>query len=195
VENAADVQKLLAGKERAAVEVSRGGRPLQVHLDLSNSGAPPGLSFSVPAHQAPRHSLIPAIGVGFKETWRLVVLSVKGIAMLFRGGDFVGNVSGPVRLTVMMGETAREGFTSSLNAGFVNTLGLMALISISLFLMNLLPIPILDGGLVLFALIEVIGRRPIRPKVQSYVQYGGIALIAVLFAFALFSDFTYLTGR
>jgi regulator of sigma E protease len=71
----------------------------------------------------------------------------------------------------------------------------MALISISLFLMNLLPIPVLDGGLVLFAVIEVVGRRPIRPKVQSYVQYGGIALIAVLFAFALFSDFTYLAGR
>jgi regulator of sigma E protease len=194
-ENAAAVQMQLVGKESVVVDLVREGRPLQVRLDFLKSGDAIGFAFAVPAHQAPRYSLVPAVGVGFAETWRLVVLSVKGIAMLFRGGDFVGNVSGPVRLTVMMGETATEGFTSSLNAGLVNTLNLMALISISLFLMNLLPIPVLDGGLVLFALIEVVGRRPIRPKVQSYVQYGGIAIIAILFAFALFSDFTYLTGR
>ena len=58
--------------------------------------------------------------------------------------------------------------------------------------MNLLPIPVLDGGLILFALIETVIRRPVHPKVMYYTQFIGIAFIIVLFGIALFSDARYL---
>jgi regulator of sigma E protease len=95
----------------------------------------------------------------------------------------------------MLGDTVKSGFSENFNAGLVSTLNFMALISVSLFLMNLLPIPILDGGLILFALIEFFRRRQVKPKVLYYVQFAGIAFIALLFVVALFSDIGYLQGR
>ena len=58
--------------------------------------------------------------------------------------------------------------------------------------MNLLPIPILDGGLILFALIEAITKKQISPRIQYYVQFVGIAFILVLFVFAMFGDISYI---
>jgi regulator of sigma E protease len=86
----------------------------------------------------------------------------------------------------------RSGFAQNISTGITGTLNLLALISVSLFLMNLLPIPILDGGLVLFALLEMLFHRPIHARVQTIVQYIGIGFIAMVFAVALFSDIGYL---
>ena len=61
-------------------------------------------------------------------------------------------VSGPVRITSILGTTVKQGFAAGFKEGVVSTLEFLALISISLFLTNLLPIPVLDGGLILFAL-------------------------------------------
>ena len=72
-----------------------------------------------------------------------------------------------------------------------STLNFLALISISLFIMNLLPIPILDGGLILFALIQILIRRSVHPKVMYYTQFIGIGFIIILFGIALFSDARY----
>ena len=70
-------------------------------------------------------------------------------------------------------------------------LNFMALISVSLFIMNLLPIPILDGFLVLTSIIEAIFGVRVSPKVRNVVQYVGIALIAMLFLLAMSGDFHY----
>ena len=67
----------------------------------------------------------------------------------------------------------------------------MAFISISFFIMNLLPVPVLDGGLILFALIEWLIHRQIHPKLQYYVQYVGLTFIAVLFVIGMTSDIHY----
>ena len=64
----------------------------------------------------------------------------------------------------------------------------LSLISVSLFFTNLLPIPVLDGALILFALLEGVTRRKMPPKVLYYIQMVGIVLIAALFAFVLFCD-------
>ena len=67
----------------------------------------------------------------------------------------------------------------------------MGLISLSLGIMNLLPIPLLDGGLILLALIEVISRRKIQPKIQYYIQFIGLAFIIFLFIIGCIGDFSY----
>lgn len=135
--------------------------------------------------------LIPAIAEGFTETCKDCVLTVKGIATLFKGVDLQESVSGPARIADMMGQVAKESFSDSFRSGFVNMLSFMAIISISLGIMNLLPIPILDGGLILFALIELILHRKISPKVLYYIQFIGIAFIAVMFVIGLSGDIHY----
>lgn len=135
--------------------------------------------------------LIPAIAEGFTETCKDCALTVKGIATLFKGVDLQESVSGPARIADMMGQVVKESFSDSFRSGFVNMLSFMAIISISLGIMNLLPIPILDGGLILFALIELILHRKISPKVLYYIQFVGIAFIAVMFVIGLSGDIHY----
>ena len=132
-----------------------------------------------------------SIKQGFLETVETIGLTFKSIGLLFKGVDFTSAVSGPIRITQMIGETAQAGFSAGFSTGIVAVLNFLALISISLFIMNLLPIPILDGGLILFALIEAISRKKIHPKVLYYVQFIGLAFIVVLFCIAMFSDFKY----
>ena len=121
---------------------------------------------------------------GAQETVRMVALTLKSLTLLFKGVDLTEAVSGPVRITVMLGEAA--------SASAMGFLELVAIICVSLFLMNLLPIPILDGGVILVALIEGISRRKIRPKTLYRVQIVGAVIIAAIFVFALFGDIRYL---
>ena len=138
--------------------------------------------------EAKRYSFFPALWQGIQRTGSTVALTLKSIAILFRGVDFKNALSGPAGVAGMLGDTVREGFSAGARQGITTLLDLMAFISVSLFIMNLLPIPILDGGLILFALIECIFRRPVHPKVQYYVQYVGLAFIAVIFVLGMTSD-------
>ena len=87
--------------------------------------------------------------------------------------------------------TIEQGFSGGIKIGILSILDLMSIISISLFIMNLLPIPILDGGLILVALIEAITRKKISPKLQYYIQFIGVAFIIFMLILAVSSDFTY----
>ena len=118
----------------------------------------------------------------------MIGLTFKSISLLFKGINLTNAVSGPVRITVMLGDTVQSGFSAGFRTGLVSTLNFLALISVSLFIMNLLPIPILDGGLVLFAVIEAIIRKPVHPKIMYYTQFIGIVFIFILLGIAVFSD-------
>lgn len=172
------------------IQVLRGNTPLEFTIDYTQSENL-GIQFSLPAHEAPRFSFFPAIWQGIKETGELISLTFKSIAMLFKGIDLSKAVSGPVQITVMLGDTVQSGFDAGFRAGLVSTLNFLALISVSLFIMNLLPIPVLDGGLVLFALIETIRSRPVRPRIIYNSQFIGIGFIVLLLGIALFSDANY----
>ncbi|MBQ9631196.1 MAG: site-2 protease family protein [Treponema sp.] len=141
--------------------------------------------------EAKRYSFFSAIWQGIVQTGKTISLTIRGIFMLFRGIDFKNALSGPARITSMLGETVQEGFKSGARQGFASILDFLAFINISFCIMNLLPIPILDGGLILFAIIECITRRQIHPKVQYYVQYVGLAILACFFIIGLTSDINY----
>ena len=104
-------------------------------------------------------------------------------------------VSGPARVTELLGSTVKEGFSAGFKVGFVSLMSLMSIISVSLFIMNLLPIPVLDGGLILIAFIEIIIRRRVNPKLQYYVQFIGLAFIAFIFIIGLKGDIFYFINR
>lgn len=141
------------------------------------------------------YSFFPAIGHGFVESVNSIRLTFKSISILFKGIDVNNAVSGPARVTDMLGSTIKEGFSVGFKEGLVSMFSLMAIISISLFIMNLLPIPVLDGGLILIALIEIILRRKISPKIQYYIQFIGLAFIAIIFIIGLKSDITFFLNR
>lgn len=145
--------------------------------------------------ESKKYSFFPALGHGFLESCNSVILTIKSIGLLFKGIDLDNAVSGPARVTEMLGTTVMEGFSAGLKQGLIALLSLMAIISISLFIMNLLPIPILDGGLILIAIIEFVFHKKINPKTQYYIQFIGLAFIALLFIIGLQGDIKYFLNK
>ena len=145
--------------------------------------------------ESKKYSFFPALCHGFLESCNSVILTIKSIGLLFKGVDLDNAVSGPARVTEMLGTTVKEGFSAGLKQGLIALLSLMAIISISLFIMNLLPIPILDGGLILIAIIEFVFHKKINPKIQYYIQFIGLAFIALLFIIGLQGDIKYFLNK
>ncbi|MFA6938146.1 MAG: site-2 protease family protein [Treponema sp.] len=186
------------GDEDISIVAERDGKDMtfNVHslLDKETGSGKLGIvsdANSVTEKQYPARSFFPALVEGGKQTGNMVALSVKSIGVLFKGVDITKTVSGPARITTMLGDTVKEGFKAGFHTGIISTLEFLALISISLFLMNLLPIPILDGGLILFSFLELILHRQISPKVLYYIQFIGIAFLGALLVLALIGDIQY----
>jgi len=154
-----------------------------------------GIAWQAVRYQNPRLLPHQAIARGASETWRIFTISVRSLSLLFRGVDLTRAVSGPIRITYMVGDVAAQGFTQSFFAGLSSMANFLALISIALCIMNLLPLPILDGGMIILFLIEAIRRKPPPPRFVSAFQTVGVVLIAGLMLFALFGDILYLTSR
>ncbi|MCL2380102.1 MAG: site-2 protease family protein [Treponema sp.] len=154
-----------------------------------------GISWQAVRYQNPRLSPPMAIARGATETWRIFTISVRSLSLLFRGVDLTRAVSGPIRITYMIGDVAVEGFNRSFFVGLSSLANFLALISIALCIMNLLPLPILDGGMILLYLVEGIRKKPPHPRFVSVFQSVGIVLIAGLMLFAVFGDILHLAGR
>jgi regulator of sigma E protease len=136
-----------------------------------------------------------ALAKGVSESWNTLVISLRSLALLFKGIDLTQAVSGPVRITYMVGEIAAEGFGQSFGTGLRSMADFLALISIALCVMNLLPLPILDGGLIVLTIVEMIRRRPLHPKTIGKFQTVGVVLIIGLMAFAIFGDIQYFVRK
>jgi len=129
-----------------------------------------------------------AIIKGTKETFLTTKLYVEGFFSLFKSNisQISESVSGPARITTMLGDSVKYGFVAILN--------FMAIINIALFFMNLLPIPILDGWLVLISIVETIIKKRVSKKIKTIAQIIGISLIILLFLIATASDIKYFLG-
>ena len=121
-----------------------------------------------------------AAGGGLTQTGRLLDLTWQSFVKLAQRVIPADQVGGPIMIAQMVGQQAEQGL-----AGL---LGLAALISINLGVLNLLPIPVLDGGQLLFFLLEIIFRRPVPVPVQTWAMRFGVALLAALMIFATYND-------
>ena len=199
VANTIDLNRALDGisEKTAELGVLRDGNKITktVNLIRTENGIDLGLNIKSIKVEIPGTGFFKSIVNGFVLTHKSFVLTFKSLGLLFKGVDFRQAVSGPVRITHMLGDVAAQGFKAGFLIGLSDILNFVSIISISLFIMNLLPIPILDGGLILFAFIEFIFRRQIHPKVLYYVQFIGIAFIGIVFIFALWGDIGYFLGR
>ena len=132
------------------------------------------------------HGVVEALGESVNRTWNLVTLSFDMIGKLITGDVSVKNLSGPIAIA--------QGAGDSAGYGFVYFLGFLALISINLGIINLLPLPVLDGGHLLYYLIELLTGKPVPENIQEAgFKFGALALLALM-SIALFNDFSRVLG-
>ncbi len=123
---------------------------------------------------------VEAVQLGGRATWRIVEQTATFLAVLVRGGASRDAVSGPVRIAQFAGQMVEWGFSY--------LLGFLALFSVNLFLLNLLPIPVLDGGHAMFITYELVTRRKPDEKVQMVATQVGFVLLLLLMAFVITMD-------
>ncbi len=145
-----------------------------------------GVTFASAYAQGPTKSIyvgpIKALGEACERTWELLVMTVKSLGMLLSFKVPASQIGGPIMIFGVAGQAAQQGFEFY---AFV-----MAMISVNLGLLNLLPIPVLDGGHLLLLGIEAVQRRPLSIKTRQVATKIGFMLLLSLMALAVFNDVT-----
>lgn len=129
---------------------------------------------------------VEALGEGVKETWFVVERTGSYLAGVIVGREPADQLGGPIRVAQISGQVATLGFAALIN--------LTAILSVSIGLLNLLPIPMLDGGHLLFYAAEAIRGKPLSERVQDYGFRIGIAIVLMLMIFATWNDVMHLSS-
>ncbi len=127
-----------------------------------------------------KENIISAFFVGIQDTYKYTLLIISSIGKLISGSISADNLGGPIQISVLAGSAAK--------AGYITFLSMIALLSINLGLLNLLPIPILDGGQLLMIAIEKLKGSPISDVALEYSMRVGIILVVSLMIFAFAND-------
>lgn len=174
--------------------IERGGEHINVPLtpEIKNSGGSKQIGFAgvelkvipldpqyITEHQ---YGPVEAVAEATGKTWQLMNLTVKMIGKLVTGDVKLNNLSGPVSIA--------KGAGISADSGLVYYLMFLALISVNLGIINLFPLPVLDGGHLLFLLIKKIKGGPVSERVQDFSYRIGVMALVLLMGLALFNDFS-----
>lgn len=171
--------------------IEREGRRIELPVELAGRGegeARSGyLGAGVEAAEWPpemlrevRHGPLEAVGEAFRRTWSMSVLTLDSLRKMLFGELSVKNLSGPITIAKVAGASAQSGVGDFLN--------FLAYLSISLGVLNLLPIPVLDGGHLLFYFVEWARGRPLSERVQAWGMQIGISLVVGVMLLALVND-------
>lgn len=127
-----------------------------------------------------RYSPLPAFTQAAVKTWDTSVLSLKLLGNMVKGSVSWKGVSGPVTIASIAGQSAHVGWKA-----FV---GFLALVSISLGVLNLLPIPVLDGGHLMYHIVEILKGSPVSERTMEIGQRAGLAVLGMLMTIAIYND-------
>ena len=125
-------------------------------------------------------NIFSAFFVGIQDTYKYTLLIITSIGKMISGSISADNLGGPIQISVLAGSAAK--------AGYITFLSMIALLSINLGLLNLLPIPILDGGQLLMIAIEKLKGSPVSDIALEYSMRVGIILVVSLMIFAFAND-------
>ena len=127
-----------------------------------------------------RHNPLTSFGLAMEETWVIVSQTLIHVTEMIRGERTTEELGGPIRIAKLSGAVADAGLTSSI--------WFMAVLSINLGLINLFPVPVLDGGHLFFYLLEFIRGKPLEAKMQGIASYVGLVLVISLMIFVTWND-------
>ncbi len=165
---------------------------LRQQKELNLSAIPEGVSdkgklvgkldvvMALPEMTVISYSPLGAVRKAVKKTWDTSILGIRLLGKMITGEISWKNITGPITIADYAGQTARNGAISFFS--------FMAYISISLGVMNLLPIPVLDGGLLLYYSLEVLTRRPVSERFSEIAQRAGFTILLMLMVIAFFND-------
>ena len=195
IDSFSDMQRIvsISAGETLSIDVDRGGAPINlkaapqlkelkdnfgnVHrlgvLGISRSMSPGDI-------KTEKAGPLRAIVMGAQETWFVVDRTLAYIGGVFVGREAADQLGGPIRIAQVSGQVATAGFTALIH--------LTAVLSVSIGLLNLFPIPLLDGGHLLFYAIETIRGRPLSERAQEVGFRIGLAVVVMLMIFATFND-------
>jgi len=195
IESFSDMQRIvsISAGETLSIDVDRGGAPINlkaapqlkelkdnfgnVHrlgvLGISRLMSPGDI-------KTEKAGPLRAIVMGAQETWFVVDRTLAYIGGVFVGREAADQLGGPIRIAQVSGQVATAGFTALIH--------LTAVLSVSIGLLNLFPIPLLDGGHLLFYAIETIRGRPLSERAQEVGFRIGLAVVVMLMIFATFND-------
>jgi regulator of sigma E protease len=125
-------------------------------------------------------NLFQAVSESIDQTYQITALTIRGVVKLFQGTVSPKTLGGPIMIAQMAGQQAKEGM--------VNLIFFIALISINLAILNFLPIPVLDGGHLLFFFIEAVKGSPVSVKVREISQQAGIFVLILLMIYVFYND-------
>jgi regulator of sigma E protease len=174
-------------------EVSRGGARVEmvvtprVESDGGERIARVGVGFVPFEHVLVRDEPLAALRHGAVQTWRTASGSLRMFGRMLVGQASLKNLSGPLTIADVASKSASLGLAS-----FVSFL---AFVSVSLGVLNLLPVPMLDGGTLLYYLLEGLTGRPVSELWRTRLQYGGLLAIVLLMSIALSNDLVRLLGQ
>ncbi len=166
-----------AGAERTVSIVPQAQRDDETGKQVGRIGA--ALALQTPSVDV-RYGVLESVELGARRTWDISVYSLKMFGRMVTGEASLKNLSGPVTIADYAGKSARLGLSAFLS--------FLALVSISLGVLNLLPIPVLDGGHLLYYLVEAATGKAVSERWQLILQRAGLICIVALSAIALFND-------
>ena len=180
---ASDIRNVVSKmpNETILVDVMRDGNLIQFPLKIGSSQNLDGEEVGVIGVAfGTNRSFFESLSKGTYETYNLSIKTLQFIGKMLTGNMGTENLSGPIGIAQMAGNTVQ--------AGFIPFMYLMALLSISLGVLNLLPIPVLDGGQLTLLGIEAIRGKPLSEKTENVIYTGGALIVGALMIFAIFND-------
>jgi regulator of sigma E protease len=185
-----DIQRIVSARPntKLALQIERAGVTSAIDLTTGTRdvGGENIGSLGVTAHATELRRLSPGAAVvgGIAHTWEVMRQTVVGLWQMISGTRGTDELGGPLRIAQLSGEVAQLGLPSLID--------FIAVLSVNLGLINLFPIPVLDGGHLVFALLEALRGRPLPPRAVEYGFRAGFALLVGLFVFATWNDLSHL---
>ena len=177
--------------DSVVLSIERDGQPQQLRATIARRDTPEGqtgyLGVSPTFEAWPegyvfthQYGIVEAVGRALDKTWRLMTLSVEMIGKLVTGDVSVKNLSGPISIA--------QGAGTSAGYGLAYFLSFLALISVNLGIINLLPLPMLDGGHLMFYIVEWLTGKPVPDAVQEWGYRIGGVLLFMIMGIAIMND-------